>query len=151
MHRKKLKLVSIFGIAGIILGLFLQLGCRKTPISNRTSGGGDDSTIVVNPAELIIYNYDGGNVEWVSIQKGTSADAKLADAKADRNDIVQSNDTLYIQLYTIENDTVAFTGTDKLTVVLKHDKADKMYIKFLVPFKDGLADVKWGGWLPINS
>ncbi|MDR2406940.1 MAG: hypothetical protein LBE13_02335 [Bacteroidales bacterium] len=118
----------------VLTGMFLFYACKKPPIEmSRT-------------AELIVTNYDGGNVEWVSIQEGISADAKVADAKQDRGDIVQSNDTLYIQLTNV-NDTLPFTASDKYTVVLKHDNKDKMYIKFSVKFTNGLADLKWGSWL----
>jgi hypothetical protein len=122
-----------------LTGMFLFYACEKDPIKR------PDNPTEPNISELIITKYDGGNVEWVSIQEGTSADAKLADAKQDRNDIIQSNDTLYIQLVNI-NDTMPFTASGKYTVVLKHDEKDKMYIRFNVKFTDGLADLKWGGW-----
>jgi hypothetical protein len=124
----------------ISVGIFLFSTCQKPPIDRLKNP--DEET---NIPELIITKYDGGNVEWVSIQEGTSADAKVADAKQDRDDIVKSNDTLYIQLTNI-NDTLPFTASDKYTVVLKHDKKNRMYIKFDVKFIDGLADLKWGGW-----
>jgi hypothetical protein len=126
----------------VLSSIFLFYACKKTPIERPADPNNPQGN---NIAELIVTKYDGGNVEWVSIQEGTSADAKVADAKQDRNDIVQSNDTLYIQLTNI-NDTMPFTSSDKYTVVLKHDKKDKMYIKFGVKFTDGLADLKWGGW-----
>ncbi|MDR2840999.1 MAG: hypothetical protein LBV75_07025 [Paludibacter sp.] len=106
--------------------------CEKQPIEGQ-------------PTELIITKYDGGNVEWVSIQEGLSEDAKVADAKQDRGDIVQSNDTLFIKLVNL-SDSLAFTESGNFTVVLKHDKKNKMYIRFSTKFTDGLANVKWGGW-----
>jgi hypothetical protein len=96
--------------------------------------------------------FDGGNVEWVSIQESTSADSKAADAKQDRNDIKRSNDTLYIHLYNI-SDEHPFDKSGKFIVVLKHDGSDKMYIKGAlggkIEFENGVANeaVKWGGWL----
>jgi hypothetical protein len=132
-------------LTAIILGLidlFLFYACEKPPIDRTQT----DDQAKINVPELIVTNYDGGNVEWVSIQEGMSADKKVADAKQDRNDIVQSNDTLYIQLVNI-NDTMPFTASGKYTVVLKHDRKDKMFINLGVKFTDGLADLKWGGWL----
>jgi hypothetical protein len=136
------KILAAIGL--ILVGALAFYACEKPPIERPTDPEDPEKTDI---PELIITKYDGGNVEWVSIQKGTSADAKVADAKQDRDDIRQSNDTLYIQLLCIDNDTVPFTATDKYTVVLKHDQKDKMYIKIGVNFTNGLADLKWGGWL----
>ncbi|MDR1653245.1 MAG: hypothetical protein LBS01_06295 [Prevotellaceae bacterium] len=125
-------------IAPVLALMFMFSGCKKEPLIIDRHG-----------AELIVYEFDGGEVEWVAVQKGTSADDKVADAKQDRGDIVRSGDMLYIKLFEIENDTIPFTSTGSYTVVLKHDQKDKMYIKFGVKFEGGLADVKWGGitWL----
>lgn len=128
----------------VYIGLFIFNACDKTPIERIPDKEDPENT---NIPELIITNFNGGKVEWVSIQKGMSADAKVADAKSDRNDIFRSNDTLFIQLVSIENDTLPFTASGNYTVVLKHDQKDKMYIKLGVKFTNGLADLKWGGWL----
>jgi hypothetical protein len=137
-------IINIFtAIILVLSSMFLFYACNKTPIERPVDPNDPERT---NIAELIVTNYDGGNVEWVSIQEGMSADAKVADAKQDRNDIVQSNDTLYIQL-TNANDTLPFTASGKYTVVLKHDEKDKMYINMGVKFTNGLADLKWGTWL----
>jgi hypothetical protein len=137
--------INFFTVIGLVLvGALAFYACEKPPIE-RPVDPKDPGKIDI--PELIITKYDGGNVEWVSIQKGTSADAKVADAKQDRDDIRQSNDTLYIQLLCIDNDTLPFTATDNYTVVLKHDQKDKMYIKMGAKFTNGLADLKWGGWL----
>jgi hypothetical protein len=130
----------------IWIAVFAFYACEKPQIERPVN---PDKPKETNIPELIITKYDGGNVEWVSLQKGTSADDKVADAKQDRNDIVQSNDTLFIQLVNI-NDTLPFTASGNYTVVLKHDQKDKMYIKLGVKFTDGLADLKWGGWFGVR-
>jgi hypothetical protein len=128
---------NIFTIIVFVLSsMFLFCACEK-PLIER-----EEEEQKVN---LVITKYDGGTVEWISIQEGISEEAKVADAKEDRGDIIQSNDTLYIRLINID-DTTSFTASDKYTVVLKHDKKDKIYIKFSVKFTDGLADLKWGSW-----
>ena len=139
---------SIAKILAVISLLFIASNCEPEHVRPPVDPNDPETTDI---PELVITKYDGGNVEWVSIQKGTSADAKVADAKQDRNDIRQSNDTLYIQLLCVDNDTVPFTQSGNFTVVLKHDQKDKMYIKTGAKFTDGLADLKWGGWLPINA
>lgn len=132
-------------LALMLIGAFTFYTCEKPLIERPVNPNAPDKTDI---PELIITKYDGGNVEWVSIQKGLSADAKVADAKQDRNDIRQSNDTLYIQLLRVDNDTLPFTASGSYTVVLKHDRKDKMYIKLGAKFTNGLADLKWGGWMP---
>ncbi|MDR2824409.1 MAG: hypothetical protein LBB41_04330 [Prevotellaceae bacterium] len=120
----------------VLVGICTFSSCKKDPLTIDRKG-----------AELIVTNYDGGTVEWVSIQKGFDGDAKIADAKQDRGDITQEGDILYINLFHIDRDTVPFDWTGKYTVVLKHNKKDKMYIKTNVKFTDGLGDAKWGTWL----
>ncbi|MDR1592297.1 MAG: hypothetical protein LBS16_05380 [Prevotellaceae bacterium] len=135
-------ITKIFATVSLILvGALAFYACNNSPV-NRIIDPNES-----NIPELIITEYDGGNAEWVSVQKGTSADGKIADAKQDRNDIRQSNDTLYIQLLRVDNDTVPFTETGSYTVVLKHDQRDKMFIKLGVKFTDGLAGLKWGSWM----
>ena len=104
----------------------------------------------LDPIELIITGFDGGDVEWMSIQTNTSAENKVADAKQDRNDIRRVGNTLYIQLYSTTSVNQSFTGNGGHVVVLKHTGSSKMYIKGAIgtkpSFTNGTAVVAWGGW-----
>ncbi|MDR1758479.1 MAG: hypothetical protein LBR51_05935 [Bacteroidales bacterium] len=139
----------LLSIVCLIISFLMMVSCEPDELISRgNSNTGDSTAVVQDIPELIIYNYSGGNVEWVSIQDGITEDGKIADAKDNRDDIRQSNDTVYIQLLNI-SDTLPFTRSGNFNVVLKHDQKDKMYIKFNVKFANGLADVKWGSWMAI--
>ena len=121
------------------------------PITGETFVAIDSSEI--NFPELVITDFNGGDVEWVSIQENSTPDSKVADAKQDRNDIKRDGSTLYIQLYNIvsgDEELTPFTKSGGFIIVLKHRDSNKMFIKG-VPvgkpeFKDGCVQVKWGGW-----
>jgi hypothetical protein len=94
---------------------------------------------------LVVTNYDGGEIEWVSIQADNSPEGKLADTG--RN-IVYGNKTVSIPLKDIKTEG-AFDDSGKFIVVLKHKGSPKwMYIKNGVQFTNGSAAVKWGLWFP---
>ncbi|MDR2836085.1 MAG: hypothetical protein LBV69_07835 [Bacteroidales bacterium] len=109
-------------------------------------------TVVIDFPELIVYEYDKGEIDWVSIQASTSADSKIADAKLDRGDTRVSNDTAYIQLLTIADNPVPFRETGDYIIVLKPKNSNKMYIKLAkTKFTNGCAIVKFGGWMAWNA
>ncbi|GHV81847.1 hypothetical protein AGMMS49991_04050 [Spirochaetia bacterium] len=100
---------------------------------------GDDA-----PAStLFVTNYNGGEIEWVSIQGDNSPESKLADTGSN---IVYGNKSVSIPLKDIKTGA-PFDGSGKFIVVLKHKDSPRwMYIKSGVQFINGGASVKWGAW-----
>jgi hypothetical protein len=100
----------------------------------------EDST----PAStLVVTNYSGGEIEWVSIQRDNSPESKLADTGIN---IVYENKTVSIPLKDIKTGA-PFEGSGKFIVVLKHKDSPRwMYIKSGIRFTNGGANVKWGFW-----
>jgi hypothetical protein len=93
---------------------------------------------------LVVTNYDGGEIEWVSIQGNNSHESQLAVAGSD---IVYGNKTVSISLKAVKTE-VPFDGSGKFIVVLKHKKdPTHMHIKSGVRFTNGGASVKWSFWL----
>jgi hypothetical protein len=99
----------------------------------------------VSASTLVVTNYDGGEIEWVSIQADNSPEGKLADTGTP---VVYGNKTVLIPLKDIKTEG-AFDDSGKFIVVLKHKGSPKwMYIKNGVQFTNGGASVKWGLWFP---
>jgi putative salt-induced outer membrane protein YdiY len=154
MKNLKIKKIITIPLLMIICVIILN-SLTSSSCSNKWEPLPIDTVAPWRSAKFIIYDFDesqDAEVEWLSLQGNMKPESKTADAKEDRNDIYRSNDTLFINLYNIndsdEDSLTIWEGTGKYIVVLKHTKSDKMFIKLnKTDFEKGCAKLKWGGWL----
>ena len=127
MNVRFIRILVIFGIS-LLAGVFIF-----------AQGNQPASTLVVT-------NYSGGEIDWVSIQQDNSPENKLADNGG--SNIVYDNRTVSIPLVNV-NTGGRFSGSGNFVVVLKHKDSPRwMYIKSGVQFTNGGASVRWGLWFP---